>query len=82
VQSVTVEAASDCAASHERPSCYASDLPNAAISAVASAENVVVVLFSAGEQRMRGWPLPIVQSTQVDVGVVSAAARLFGPGKC
>lgn len=80
VRSVTLEAASDSMANHEQPSMYATDLPMDASSAVGRAEDVVVLVHSAGQQRLREWPLPHILSMHLDVSMVSAALTLFGPG--
>ncbi|CAL8468704.1 g8244 [Coccomyxa elongata] len=80
VRSVALEAASDCTATHEQPSMYATDLPMEAVSAVGRAEDVSVLMHSAGQQRLHNWPLPTVPSTHVDVSMVSAGLTLFGPG--
>ncbi|BDA43314.1 probable vacuolar protein sorting-associated protein 13B [Coccomyxa sp. Obi] len=80
VRSVALEAASDCMATHEQPSMYASDLPMEAVSAVGRAEDVSVLMHSAGQQRFQSWPLPTVPSMHVDVSMVSAGLTLFGPG--
>ena len=80
VRSIALEAASDCMASHEQPSMYASDLPMEAVSAVGRAEDVSVLVHSAGQQSLHCWPLPTVPSTHVDVSMVSAGLTLFGPG--
>ncbi len=80
VRSITLEAASDCMASHEQSSMSAGDLPKGATSAVGRAEDVVLLMHAAGRQRMREWPLPTALSSHVDVSMVSAALTLFGPG--
>ena len=80
VRSIALEAASDCMASHEQPSMYASDLPMEAVSAVGRAEDVSVLVHSAGQQSLQCWPLPTAPSTHVDVSMVSAGLTLFGPG--
>lgn len=80
VRSVALEAASDCTATHEQPSMYATDLPMEAVSAVGKAEDVSVLMHSAGQQRWHDWPLLTVPSTHVDVSMVSAGLTLFGPG--
>lgn len=59
---------------------YASDLPMEAVSAVGRAEDVSILMHSAGQQRLHCWPLPTVPSTHVDVSMVSAGLTLFGPG--